>query len=231
MQNTFHSEPTEKDNPYASNPYSIPPPPPPKKKSIRHIVNISLIVFLCLVSGILAMLYVTKPETSTGSAIVYVTPEPPPYQYGLGAQSPITTPAPDPPLPTAPPPQPTTAYSLYQNIIKNLDSNHRISMKGYDTKWSGWPYTPERNAILFTDTTPGGTYTVEIAVFNSPKEAQADYQCQRDNKCSKLSYQGSSLQGAYNGACLYMDNNYNGNGSQYADYMVDDHMAFNSAPC
>jgi hypothetical protein len=57
MQNTFHSEPTEKDNPYASNPYSIPPPPP--KKSIGHVIIIALIASLILLSGILAMLVTT----------------------------------------------------------------------------------------------------------------------------------------------------------------------------
>ncbi len=74
-------------------------------------------------------------------------------------------------------------------------------------------------------------YTVEIAVFNSPKEAQADYQCQYDNRCSKISYQGNKLQGTYKGACLIMANNYNGNGSQYSDYILDDLLVFDNSPC
>ena len=90
VSNTFHSESTEKENhnPYASSPYSIPPPPP--KRNIGHIINIAFIAFLIGLSGALAMLYVTKPETGRGLAIVYVTPSVaiPPYTIGLGSQNP-----------------------------------------------------------------------------------------------------------------------------------------------
>jgi hypothetical protein len=227
MGSTFHSEPTEPaySNPYYHNPYDQIPPPPPRKS---HWLYILLVLSLLAILGsiVFSETYLRPSVTHLLRHVSIPSP--------TSAPSPIPTPTPEPsikPVPTAPPPQPTTAYSLYQNIVKSLDSHHVVSMKGYDTKWSGWPYTPERNAILFTDTTPDGTYTVEIAVFNSPNEAQTDYQCQNDNKCSKLSYQGNNLQGTYHGACLFMDNNYNENGSRYSDYMLDDLQAFNNTAC
>ncbi len=176
MQNTFHSEPTEKDNPYASNPYSIPPPPP--KKSIGHVINIAFIASLILLSGIFAMLYVTKPETSTGSAIVYVTPEPP--GTGLGAQSHIPTPAPDPPIPTAPPPTPTVPpipssapYSsdqIYDDLVQAglADNGGSHDFSPFDFR--GSTIRPEGGMIDFQDLSTRSN--MNIATFASTLEVQ-----------------------------------------------------------
>jgi len=146
---------------------------------------------------------------------------------------PAVQPTPVPPAPTQPPAPPTpqvNADSAYHYIISQLDSNHSVSLKGSDSNWSGWPYSPAQGALVWTDTTPDGSYTVEVAVFNSADAAQADYQCMYNNQCSKNSYQGSPLQGTYNGKCFYMDNNYSSNSQTYSSYMMDELQAFNSVP-
>ncbi len=258
IEPTQHANTTEKD-PYSppqhdtTQPETPLPPPPPEWSMIRRSTRshkslvTSFVALLCLLGLFIGLLYTlykatsqvqTKYVTITATTITNpavqstaTTTQPSPTPTQTIAPTPTSVPPTPTPVPTAPPPQPINADTLYHSIVSKLDSNHHVSMKGYDTKWSGWPYQSERNAIIFTDTTPDGTYTVEIAVFNSSVESQADYQCQYDNKCSKLSYQGNALQGTYSGVCLYMDNNYNGSGSQYSGYMKDDLFAFNNAPC
>lgn len=159
----------------------------------------------------------------------------PPVPQPTEPPAPIYTPAPQPTdtptqAPTAIPPVPLDASMVYQSIVSQLDSNHSISFQGVDTSWSGWPYAPEHNAVVWTDTTPDGTYTVEVAVFDTSNESYEDYQCQYNSQCSKQSYEGNAMQGTYNGRCLYMDNNYNGDGSVYSSYMEDELIAFDNVP-
>lgn len=175
------------------------------------------------------------PTPTSVPAIVVPTQVPTPIPtQAVPTQAPIPTPiptqAPVPTQPPAPTPQPVDANSVYQSVIGQLDSNHTVNLQGSDTNWSGWPYAPSHGALVWTDSNPDGVYTVEVAVFNSTQAAQADYQCQYNGQCSKSSYQGNQLQGTYNGRCLYMDNNYSGNGGQYSDYMVDVLSAFNNVP-
>jgi hypothetical protein len=196
---------------------------------------------------------ITAQAITTQAAVLGNTPTP--IATSIPTQQPTTAPTPIPttalvppvpavqptpippaptqataPVPTAPPAPQVDANSAYHYIINQLDSNHSVSLQGSDSNWSGWPYAPEHNALVWTDTTPDGSYTVEVAVFNSANEAQADYQCMNNNQCSKNSYQSSPLQGTYNGKCFYMDNNYSGNGQTYSSYMMDELQAFNNVP-
>ena len=243
------------DNPYertyvpSLEPIAPPPPslPPPSASPLPKVHQWTLLAILVMIilgilglSGILLLGYVTisyaLPQIASFEPISNHTPN---NQHGPVATATTTT-EPTPrvtpitpvptqtPIPIAPQPQPIDAHSVYQSIVKQLDTHHSITLQGSDNRWNGWPYTPEHNALVWTDTTPDGAYTVEVAVFNSSSEAQADYQCQYNNTCSKQSYQGNPLQGTYNGKCLYMDNNYSGSGSQYSDYMLDELFAFNN---
>ena len=95
MQNTFHSSPTEHNNPYHRNPYKQVAPPPPRKLHWLHIILVTSLIWLLIdiIAGSIAMSYVTP------SKVIHVTATPeidkvyvpvsggvPPYQTGLHAQ-------------------------------------------------------------------------------------------------------------------------------------------------
>lgn len=79
MQNTFHSSLTESNNPYASNPYSIPPPPPTRKSHRFHILMIILLTLILGVTSLSAVYYSNHianipPVTTPASTISITTP-------------------------------------------------------------------------------------------------------------------------------------------------------------
>ena len=94
MRNTFHSEPTEHDNPYHHNPYKQTAPPPPKKSHWAYIVLVTSLVWLLVdvIAGSIAMPYVIPSRvvkvTATPEIVKVYIPVSgiPPYQTGLHAQ-------------------------------------------------------------------------------------------------------------------------------------------------
>lgn len=79
MQNTFHSSPTESNNPYASNPYLIPPPPPPRKSYWLRILIIILLTMILGVTSLSAVYYSNHianipPVVTPTSTISITTP-------------------------------------------------------------------------------------------------------------------------------------------------------------
>lgn len=77
MQNTFHSSPTESNNPYASNPYLIPPPPPPRKSYWLHIPMIMLLTLILGVTSLSAVYYsnhgVNSSSVTTPTSTISIT--------------------------------------------------------------------------------------------------------------------------------------------------------------
>jgi hypothetical protein len=259
QNDAFHERTTVNDNsqlyPYVGT-TSIPPPPPTVRRRMTGVI--AIILTTAAITGLMAgasyfaishfegvktPIYAGKnhnitnqPPISPVASTPAPTVNPTHVPTSVPAQvvpTPTVVPTRLVPTPTvvqAPTPQPVDAQSSYNYIVGHLDSNHTVHMIGTDNNYSGWPYIPEEGALIWTDTTPDGTYTVEIAVFTSSQEAHADYQCMVDNQCSKSSYQGDPLQGTNNGKCLYMDNNYSSGGNSYSSYMVDELMAFDNVP-
>jgi hypothetical protein len=202
-----------------SDPYGVPiiaPPPPTVRKSrlvfVITVLSIVLVTIISAMGGYVllhghpvriqqsvssTMLSPTHVKTHTKAPVVASVPTVVPTSVPTQAPAQIIptqvvpTPMPTvaPTQPPAPPIPAVDAQSAYNYIVSQLDPNHSVSMKGGTGSWNGWPYMPEHGALVWTDTTPDGTYSVLVAVFNSSSEAQTDYQCQYNDQCSWTSLQ------------------------------------------
>ncbi len=93
MQNTFHSEPTEHNNPYHRNPYKQVAPPPPRKLHWLHIILVTSLIWLLIdiIAGSIVMSYVIPSRvmqvTATPEVVKMYIPVQgmPPYNVGMSS--------------------------------------------------------------------------------------------------------------------------------------------------